>query len=86
MDGGAFARVLEMYAAARISKSKQYASLVQGLGTTIRGQVVSLSSDTNNTEGNIQSFTLAMKLTEVQEGKASGGDPGSGQPVSDNDI
>jgi hypothetical protein len=68
-DGGSFAKVLEMYAAARISKSKQYASLAVGSsGANIRGQVIGLAADTNSTEGNIQAFTLMMKLTDVQGG------------------
>ena len=71
-EGGGFKKVLEMYSRARLSRSKQYATMAMGTsGAKIRGQVVGLSSDTNNTEGNIQAFMLTMKLTDVQEGAAA---------------
>lgn len=64
---GTFANVLKYYADGRISKSKATASLQMGsAGGIITGQIVGLASNTQNTETNIQAFTLALKTTKVQ--------------------
>ena len=66
--GGSFATVLKYYADNRISKIKKLATVSMGGGEVISGQVVGMSTSTQNAETNIQSFQIFLKTTKTQEG------------------
>ena len=66
------ARMLSVYSRGRVSQSKGQAVLSIGDSSVLRGPIIGMQSGTSNTEVGLQTFSITMRLTEVQLIQANG--------------